>query len=154
MCWSLGRALMASSKMPCPVLCSLLSVSLQPHGLQPARLLCPWDFPGKNTGVGCHFLLQGIFWTPGSILHFLHYRLILYHWATWEARSPSIQQCIHEVAIMRIPLGATRKPAGVKRKNLWREACWTLNHIPPQICVFSLHLQELRMWPYLVKGSL
>ena len=34
---------------------------LTPHGLQPARLLCPWDFPGKNTGEGCHFLLQGIF---------------------------------------------------------------------------------------------
>ena len=34
------------------------SDSLWPHGLQPARLLCPWDFPGKNTGVGCHFLLQ------------------------------------------------------------------------------------------------
>ena len=32
---------------------------LQPHGLQPARLLCPWNFPGKNPGVGCHFLLQG-----------------------------------------------------------------------------------------------
>ena len=31
------------------------------HGLQPARLLCPGDSPGKNTGVGCHFLLQGIF---------------------------------------------------------------------------------------------
>ena len=30
-------------------------------GLQPARLLCPWDFPGRNTRVGCHFLLQGIF---------------------------------------------------------------------------------------------
>ena len=30
-------------------------------GLQPARLLCPWNSPGKNTGVGCHFLLQGIF---------------------------------------------------------------------------------------------
>ena len=29
-----------------------------PHGLQPSRLLRPWDFPGKNTGVGCHFLLQ------------------------------------------------------------------------------------------------
>ena len=28
------------------------------HGLQPSRLLCPWDFPGKNTGVGCYFLLQ------------------------------------------------------------------------------------------------
>ena len=32
--------------------------SLRPHGLQPHRLLCPWDFPGKSIGVGCHFLLQ------------------------------------------------------------------------------------------------
>ena len=31
---------------------------LRPHGVQSSRLLCPWDFPGKNTGVGCHFLLQ------------------------------------------------------------------------------------------------
>ena len=35
-----------------------MSNSVQPHGRQPTRLLCPWDFPGKNTGVGCHFLLQ------------------------------------------------------------------------------------------------
>ena len=34
---------------------------LQPHVLQPARVLCPWNFPGKNTGVGSHFLLKGIF---------------------------------------------------------------------------------------------
>ena len=45
--------------------CSVMSDSLQPHGLQPARLLHPWDFPGKNTGVGCHSLLQGIFLTQG-----------------------------------------------------------------------------------------
>jgi len=32
---------------------------------QPARLLCLWDYPGKNTGVGCHALLQGIFLNPG-----------------------------------------------------------------------------------------
>ena len=31
------------------------------HGLGPSRLLCPWDFPGKNTGMGCHFFPQGIF---------------------------------------------------------------------------------------------
>ena len=37
---------------------SVVSDSVQPHGLQPTRLLCPWDSPGKNTGVGCHFLLQ------------------------------------------------------------------------------------------------
>ena len=45
---------------------SVVCDSWQPHGLQPAKLLSPWDFPGKNTGVGCHFLLQGIFSTQGS----------------------------------------------------------------------------------------
>ena len=39
---------------------SVVSDSLQPHGLQPTRLLRPWDFPGKSTGVGCHCLLQGL----------------------------------------------------------------------------------------------
>ena len=52
---------------------------LLPHGLQPIRLLCPWNFPGKNTGVGCHFLLQGIFLTQGSNPHLLHL-LCLLHW--------------------------------------------------------------------------
>ena len=42
--------------------------SLQPHGLAPTRLLCPWDSPGKNTGVGCHSLLQQICLTQGSNL--------------------------------------------------------------------------------------
>ena len=63
-------------------------LTLQPYGLWPTRLLCPWDFPGKNTGVGCHFLLQGIFATQGlnlCLLHLLLGRWILYHWATWEA---------------------------------------------------------------------
>ena len=60
------------------------SDSLQPHGLEPARLLCPWDFPGKNTGVDCHFLLQGTFLTLGSNLGLQHCRWILYHWATRE----------------------------------------------------------------------
>ena len=44
--------------------------------MEPTRLLCPWDFPSKNTGVGCHFLLQGIFPTQGSNWCFLH----LLHW--------------------------------------------------------------------------
>ena len=66
-----------SVAQPCPTLVTLWTI-------QPTRFLCPWDFPGKNAGVGCHFLLQGIF---------LNHRLnrlccigkwILYHWATWE----------------------------------------------------------------------
>ena len=51
----------------------------RPHGLQPTKLLHPWDFPGKNTGVGSHSLLQGIFLTHGSNLDVLHCRQILYH---------------------------------------------------------------------------
>ena len=39
--------------------------------MQPARLLCPWDFPSKNTRVGCHALLQGIFPTQGLNPHLL-----------------------------------------------------------------------------------
>ena len=49
--------------------------------LWPARLLCPWDFPGRNTGMGCHALLQRIFPTEGSntnVLSFLRCRRILY----------------------------------------------------------------------------
>ena len=55
----------------------LVSDSVRPHKLQPARLLCPWDSPGKNTEVGCHFLLQEIFLTQGSnpcLLHLLHWQ--------------------------------------------------------------------------------
>ena len=37
-----------------------MSDSVRPHRWQPTRLPCPWDSPGKNTGVGCHFLLQSI----------------------------------------------------------------------------------------------
>ena len=52
-------------------------------------ILCPWDSPGKNTGVGCHFLLQRIFPTQElnlCLLWLLHCRRILYHWATREAQ--------------------------------------------------------------------
>ena len=44
-----------------------------------ASILCPRDSPGKNTGVGCHFLLQGIFLTQGSNLGLLYCSQILYH---------------------------------------------------------------------------
>ena len=50
------------------------SNSLGPHRPQPARILSPWDSPGKNTKVGCYFLLQGIFLTQGlnpGLLHLL-----------------------------------------------------------------------------------
>ena len=54
----------------CPTLATPWTIALQ--------VLCPWDSPGKNTGVGCHFLLQGIFPTQGSNPGLLHCRQILY----------------------------------------------------------------------------
>ena len=58
----------------CVLSCSVTLDSFRPHGLLPTRLLCPWDFPRKNTGVGCLALLQGIFLARDR-------RRILYHWA-------------------------------------------------------------------------
>ena len=69
---------------------SVLSDSLRPHGLQPTRLLCPWNFPGKNTGVGCHFLLQGDVPNPAigptvSLVSLAFAGRFFTHWAIGEA---------------------------------------------------------------------
>ena len=53
-----------------------MSDSMQLYGLQPVRLLCSWDSPGKNTGLGCHAILQGIFLIQESNPCFL----CLLHW--------------------------------------------------------------------------
>ena len=66
------------AKPQCRVGHSVRSDSLRLYGLQPRRLLCPWDFPSKNTGVGCHFHLQGIFPTQGlnpCLLHLMHWQV-------------------------------------------------------------------------------
>ena len=67
--------------LTCQTLCD-------PMDCKPARLLCPWKSPGKNTGAGCHFLLQRFSW-PRDQNHVSCVscigRQILYHCATWEA---------------------------------------------------------------------
>ena len=62
---------------------SVVSNSLWPRQLQPTSLFCPWDFPGKNTGAGYHFPLQGIFLTQTSN------PCLLYRWH-WQADSLSL----------------------------------------------------------------
>ena len=77
-----------------------MSNSLQPPGLQPSRFLCPWDSPGKNTGAGCHFLLQGIFLIQASnpcllcLLHLQAGSLPLCHLG-----SPISPFCIVEISV-------------------------------------------------------
>ena len=103
--------------------------TLQPHGLQAAKILFPWDFSGKNTGAGCHFLLQGIFPTQGSnphLLCLLHYRQILYHWAIREApyfelefvKSISSVQSLSHVRLFATPWTAAHL-ASLSITNPW-----------------------------------
>ena len=66
--WWYSLCMVATSQSACSV-ASVMSDSLRPLGLKPTRLLCPWDFPGKNTGLGCHALPQGIFPTQGLNSH-------------------------------------------------------------------------------------
>ena len=74
----------------------LFSCSVMSNSLQSTRLLCPWDFPDKDTGASYHFLLQGIFPTQGSNLGLLH----------WQANS--------------LPLSHLKRSEGLKGgENLW-----------------------------------
>ena len=77
---------MSKSKETC---CCLVTKSC-PTLWDPMDYSCqaprPWDFPGKNTGVSCHFILQGIFLTQVLNPLLLLGRWILYHWTTWEAQ--------------------------------------------------------------------
>ena len=76
LCWEQCSVGTNGGHCCCSVTWSRLTL-LQLHGLQPTRLLCPWDScPGKNTVVGCHLLLQGTFLTQGSNLCLLD----LLHW--------------------------------------------------------------------------
>ena len=93
MIWRIQSYFFVLINVSCYWCCCLVAKScptlLWPHGLQPARLLSPWDFLGKNTGMDCHFLLQGTFLTQGlncvSCVTCIG-RRVLYHCTTSEAQ--------------------------------------------------------------------
>ena len=78
--WTIVQMAFSSTSCPinsefcCCLVAKLCPILFRPYGLQPTWILCPWDFPGKNTGVGCHFLLQGVFPTQGSNPPLLHWQ--------------------------------------------------------------------------------
>ena len=65
---------------------------LRPHRLKPTRVLCPWDFPGKNMGMGCYFLLQEIFPTQRLNPGLVRCRQICYHLSYEGSFSQKIQK--------------------------------------------------------------
>ena len=116
-----GGGILRAAQFTCEVTLDA-SDSLQLHGLQPSRLLHPSDSPGsKNTGMGCHFLLQGIFLTQGSNLCLLH---LLY----WQAGS--------------LPFVPTGKSRWLPLKSGWRRL------LPWNICLpqKSGGSNQLRAW--------
>ena len=95
---SMGRCefsgLWQTNMNECMISCSVVSDSFRHYKLWPSRLLYPQDFPGKNTGVGYHFLLKGIFLSQGSNPCLL----CLLHWQTGSLSRPpaaakSLQSC-------------------------------------------------------------
>ena len=75
---------------------------------KPNGPLCPWDFPGKNTGMGYHFLLQGIFPRQGSNPSLLLGRRFLYHWTTWESPLNEVtKSCLFRNLKDNSPLGSS-----------------------------------------------
>ena len=93
------------------------SDSLWSHGLWPSRLLRPWNFSGKNTGMCCHFLLQGIFRSQASNLCLLLCRWILYHWATREVQDKAMTRCKHWRISFSNSLKANVVEAGILKEN-------------------------------------
>ena len=92
----------------------ILVAKLRSHGLQPTRLHCPWGFPGKNTGVNCHFLLQRIFLTQGSCPCLLH----------WQAGSLPLSH--QENLLLSLAL-VFYLQVSLKLQNVWnsRHHSWT-----------------------------
>ena len=119
--------------------------SLRPYGPQPARLPCPWDSPGKNTGVGCHALLQGIFPTQGSN----QYLLCLLHWQAdslplaslgkmfitilyvMEKRGHNLSAQQQGIVYIMVQLFCTFLPAAAKSLQSCPTLCDTIDGSPP-----------------------
>ena len=83
-----------------------MSDSLQPHGRYPTNHLCLWDSSGKNTGVGCHALLQRIFPTQGSNQHLLR----LLHWqvCSLPLTPPGKPHYLYATKLSTIPLHSSQ----------------------------------------------
>ena len=103
-----------------------VSNSLRPYRSQPARFLCPWDSPGKNTGVGGHSLFQGFVPTQGLNPGRLHCRHILYCLSHQESPQYNMQllnfkakKILYLVSIWHLPIGNKNDGAtfkGIKTK--------------------------------------
>ena len=107
---------------------------LQPHGLQPVRLLCLWNSPGKNTRVGCHSLLHGVFLTQGSNPGLLH----------WQV----------DALLLRYQ-GSPNKPPYMTKNHTQNYTTKNVSLIPFLICSFPLLPHPVfPPWPFVLLVNL
>ena len=125
--------LLAGSTMHACSVTSVVSNSLRPYGLQPARLIWPRDSPGKNTGMGCHSLPQGDLPNPGiqsRLLRLLHFRWILHCLSHRGSPGSTLLQCDSMVATR----GQTCDHLQSNRNcNFHKTECQSLNI--PCVCI-------------------
>ena len=136
------------------VSCSVLSISLSSHGLQPTRLFCPWNCPGKNTCVGCHWLLQGIVPTQGSnscLLRLLQWQAdSFYHCANWGAQGFPYLLPFPPIIPLFYPF-SLNSTSEIKASQIWNHLVWTsrLNRHRFEIIrvrlVLTQHLPKLQL---------
>ena len=112
-----------------------MSNSFQSCGLKHARLLCPWDSPGKNIGVGCHSLLQGIFLTQGLNPGLPHCRPVLHRWGRGEAPNSISRDC-------QISSGVKEWTHPWKRTIMWIKRGFYLAQHPPWLLLDPLHTSQ------------
>ena len=113
----------------CLTLCNLMDCSL-------LRLLCPWNFPGKNTGVGSHFILQEIFPTQKLNPVLLNYRQILYH---SSPQGSLVMVKLEKIRAVSIVIVATKwvKTWNGLRKRCKTEIKTTCTEKPFQMCLLQ-----------------
>ena len=103
---------------------SCVRLFVTPWTIQLTRLLCPWASPGRNTGVGSHSLLQGIFPTQGSNLGLLHCRQILYY-LSHQGRPVPVCVCVCVcvyIYIQRERIEQNRILSSLERKKMLSHA--------------------------------
>ena len=112
--------------------CSVMSNSLQPHGQQPKKLLCPWNSPGKNTGVGCHAFLQEIFLTQGLNLSLLS---LLY----WQADSSPMCHLGGPLIKQYNTSNISRIFYGIRSSPMHFFSCVYNSPVPCDICIICIY---------------
>ena len=141
-----------------------MSDSSQPHGLQPTRLLHPWDFPGKSTGVGCHCLLKSrdiTLPTKVCLARAVVFPVLVCGCASWTLKKAEHQRILNCGVGEDYweSLGLQGNPTSPSKRKLvmnihWKDWCWSWNsNILATWCEDLNHWKRPWCWERLKAGG-